>query len=121
MLKGQKLPDLWCIYAHAGIIVLAGGDTAASIMGRWYGHTKWRELSNKTQEGSSWFIITSGCMYYLVISVLTPDIMSLFLAVVFALIPTAVLEGYTYQNDNLIVSVFFYCCMIFFFEFFKNL
>jgi len=121
MLKGETLPELWCIYAHAGIIVMAFGDTASCIMGNWYGHTKWRDLSAKTQEGSSYFIIASSFAYYLVISTLHPHAMYIFLSVIFALIPTALLEGHTYQCDNLIVSVFFYSILIFFFEFFKNL
>lgn len=121
MLNGAALPSYWCIYAHAGIVVMGLGDTFACIIGTIYGHTKWRPaVSNKTQEGSSWFIITSSVAYYLIINVTAPNHMILFLCVVFALIPTAMLEGNTCQNDNLIVSVFFYSILIFFFEFFKD-
>ena len=96
LLNGEKLPSYWCIYAHSGIVVMGLGDTFASIMGTIYGRTKWRpSLTEKTQEGSSWFIITSGIAFYLILNITAPGTMMLFLCVVFALIPTAVLEGST--------------------------
>lgn len=48
LLSGGVFPNEWVIWSLAGVIVLGVGDSAAAILGKWYGRTKWRELSSKT-------------------------------------------------------------------------
>lgn len=67
LLSGGVFPNEWVIWSLAGVIVLGVGDSAAAILGKWYGRTKWRELSSKTQEGSSYFVIATSVVYYICI------------------------------------------------------
>ena len=63
LIGGGVFPDNWVVWSLAGIIFLGLGDSAAAIFGKNFGSTKWRDLSNKTKEGSTYCILFSGFTY----------------------------------------------------------
>ena len=114
LLGGGVFTPEWTLWSLSGIVFLGVGDSCAAIMGKWYGKTKWRQLSKKTQEGSTYCIIGTGVIYYALCEIVDPKSKYLFLCFIFAAIPTAVIEGNTFQYDNLVCSVFFFAMVIFF-------
>ena len=73
LLSGGIFPSEWVIWSLSGVIVLGVGDSAAAILGKWHGTTRWRELSAKTQEGSSYLVVATAATYYFCISVIDPN------------------------------------------------
>jgi len=86
----------WCILAHAGIVFLGIGDSAAAVMGSQFGKRKWRNLSGKTQEGSMWLVISVCVVYLLIVLVIDSNQMMIYACIVFAAIPAAIAEGTTH-------------------------
>ena len=66
---GTVMNSDWVIWCLSGPIFLGIGDSAAAILGKLYGKTKWRETSNKTREGSSYLIYSVGAIYFISIQV----------------------------------------------------
>lgn len=64
LLSGSVFPSEWVLYSLAGVVFLGIGDSCAAIFGRKFGKTKWRELSNKTQEGSTYCVIGILIAYF---------------------------------------------------------
>jgi len=120
LLSGGIFPSEWVIWSLSGVIVLGVGDSAAAILGKWHGTTRWRELSAKTQEGSSYLVVATAATYYFCISVIDPNGNYLFLCYIMAAIAAAVVEGRTYQYDNLVLSMFFFSVVIFFVTIFAD-
>jgi dolichol kinase len=85
----------WCILAHAGIVFLGIGDSAAAVMGSQYGKRKWRAGSGKTQEGSMWLVISVCVVYLLIVLIIDHDQIMIYACIVFATIPAAIAEGTT--------------------------
>uniref|UniRef100_A0A7S3FVZ0 dolichol kinase n=1 Tax=Strombidium rassoulzadegani TaxID=1082188 RepID=A0A7S3FVZ0_9SPIT len=112
--NGSVFTPRWVLWTLSGVVFLGIGDSSAALMGKWYGRTRWRENSNKTQEGSSYCVISISVVYWFLCNIVDLRSTYLFLCYVFAAIPTAVLEGCTLQYDNLICSMFFFSCVIFF-------
>ncbi|XP_065369637.1 dolichol kinase [Calliphora vicina] len=92
----------------SGILTVGFGDTAASVIGSKFGHTKWRN-SSRTFEGSLAYIV----------AILTPvvllcllDLMALTsvqsLILILATIITCLVEARTDQVDNLVLPLVFY-------------
>ena len=111
---GTVYTSEWTLWSCSGIVFLGIGDTCAAVFGKMFGKTRWRELSKKTQEGSTYCILGSTAMYFILCNIVDDKQISLFLCYVFAAIPTAVLEGCTLQYDNLSCSMFYFACVIFF-------
>ena len=95
LFDGHILPAEWALWSCSGIVFLGIGDSAAAILGTRYGKTKWRALSGKTQEGSSFCVFSTCAAYYVLVQVIDPKANQLFLCFVFAAIPAAVVEGCT--------------------------
>ena len=95
LLDGSVFPANWALWSTAGVIFLGIGDTFAALGGRHYGRTLWREDSKKTQEGSSYMVITMSAAYYSLCKFVDPRQMYLFLFYLIASIPSAMIEGYT--------------------------
>lgn len=95
LFDGHVLPSEWALWSCSGIVFLGIGDSAAAVMGTWYGSTKWRALSGKTQEGSTYCVLSTLAAYYILIQIIDTNTNHLFLCFLFAAIPTAVLEGCT--------------------------
>lgn len=114
VLSGGVFPSEWVQWSTSGVMFLGIGDSAAAILGKRYGFTQWRSISKKTMQGSSFCVWALGGSYYLLNNAIDPYLNYLFLCVVFAAIPTAILEGYTLQYDNLVCSMFFMVAMVFF-------
>lgn len=73
LIGGGIFPTEWAIWSLAGVIFLGIGDTLAAVGGKAYGRTKWREMSSKTQEGSSYCIIGIGLVYYMIGHTVDPN------------------------------------------------
>ena len=95
LLDGSIFPANWALWSSAGVIFLGIGDTFAALGGHSYGRTLWRQESKKTQEGSSYMIITMGAAYFSMCKFVDERQMYLFLFYIIASIPSAVIEGYT--------------------------
>lgn len=106
------MTSTWTLYSISGVIFLGVGDSMAAIGGKAYGKTKWREYSNKTTHGTSYLIFSTCIVYYFACSLIDEYHITLFLCYVFAGIPAGVLEGCTYQYDNLICSVAYYTFVV---------
>mmetsp|Transcript_32143 Transcript_32143/g.49156 ORF Transcript_32143/g.49156 Transcript_32143/m.49156 type:complete len:133 (-) Transcript_32143:53-451(-) len=119
LLNGSVFPLEWVLYSLAGVVFLGIGDSFAAIGGKKYGKNQWRELSKKTQEGSSYCVITVSVAYYVLCKLIDEKAVHLFLCFLFAAIPAAVVEGCTLQYDNLICSMFFFCSVVFFHSMFN--
>ena len=102
----------WTLHSLAGVIFLGVGDSMAAIGGKAFGQSRWRELSGKTTHGTSYLIISTCIAYYLICSVIDDYHVTLFLCYILAGIPAGILEGCTYQFDNLICSMFYFACII---------
>lgn len=113
LFDGGVIAPEWTLWSCAGIVFLGIGDSAAAILGKQYGKTKWRQLSSKTQEGSSYLVISSTAAYFALMQLIDPSQLPYFLCFLFAAIPSAVLEGCTMQYDNLVCSMFYFTCVIF--------
>jgi dolichol kinase len=111
---GSIIPPDWTLWSLSGIIFLGIGDTAASIGGKHYGQTKWREISKKTQEGSNFCVLGCFLTFYPLCLIVAPQEGYRYLCFLFAAIPSAVVEGCTMQYDNLLCSMFFFTCVVFF-------
>lgn len=118
---GGVMTTTWTIYSLSGVVFLGVGDSAAAIGGRAYGQTKWRELSNKTTHGTSYLIISTCIVYYFVCALVDDYHITLFLCYVFAGIPAGVLEGCTFQYDNLICSMAYFAFVVMFVALFDGL
>ena len=70
---GSILTTDWCILAHAGIVFLGIGDSAAAVFGSQYGKTKWRERSGKTKEGSMYLTFSVIAVYLLIVLIVDPS------------------------------------------------
>jgi len=95
LMGGGVMTTEWVSWSCAGIVFLGIGDTAAAVFGKQYGINRWREISNKTKEGSSFCILGVGVIYYFLNIIIDNKINNLFLCFIFAAIPSAVLEGCT--------------------------
>jgi len=60
------------IFGVSGLIVLGIGDSVACILGKEYGHSRWSEYSNKSQEGTMFLVVFSLTSYYAIITLLYP-------------------------------------------------
>ena len=65
LIDGGVFPSNWALYSLSGAIFLGIGDSAAAICGKWWGSRKWRENSNKTQEGSTYCIYATLIVYFI--------------------------------------------------------
>jgi len=114
LIGGGQLPTTWTLYSLSGVVFLGVGDSLASLMGRAYGKNKWRALSNKTQEGSSFCIFGTCAAYYVLSCFIDQYHLNLFLCYVFAAIPSAVIEGCTMQHDNLSCAMAYFAFVMMF-------
>ena len=85
--------------AYSGVILLGIGDSAASIIGIRYGTIKWPN-TNKTVEGTLAFIVSVLFCYWVVCG-------SVHIPVVLATVLTGLLEGFSTENDNLFIPIYF--------------
>jgi dolichol kinase len=67
LLSGSVFTPEWALWSLSSLVFLGVGDTMAAVLGKMYGRTRWRETSSKTQEGSSYCIISVGLVYYVII------------------------------------------------------
>merc|ERR1712137_1333679 len=97
----SKLPIFYSIAPHAGVLVLGAADSMASIVGIYFGKTKWKG-TKKTLEGTVGATLTLfACVFFLIylydIRVSVLQYAQVFMACTF----TCLLEALTEQNDNL--------------------
>lgn len=86
----------------SGVLVLGVGDAMASIVGKKIGKRKWTNLSNKSIEGTIGFAISMIIVRLFESQQLIPILL------------TSLMEGFSLQNDNLIIGFMFYSiCIIF--------
>ncbi|MBW0478914.1 hypothetical protein O181_018629 [Austropuccinia psidii MF-1] len=87
-----------------GVLVLGVGDSIASIVGKKYGRMKYNQ-SNKTVEGSIGFVISVISVAILLRMAGLVDKFSI-LKYSAGMFLTGLLEAYTNQNDNLVLSLY---------------
>lgn len=86
----------------SGVLVLGVGDAMASIVGKKIGKRKWTNLSNKSIEGTIGFAISMMIVRLFESQQVVPILL------------TSLMEGFSLQNDNLIIGFMFYSiCIIF--------
>ncbi|KAJ3394331.1 hypothetical protein HDU92_007023 [Lobulomyces angularis] len=89
-----------------GIITLGVGDSMASVFGQKFGRYKWPN-SNKTIEGSVAFVLSVFFIYTIILIKAVPDFNYLEVVKIFVIsVITALLEGISNQNDNVILPLF---------------
>ena len=64
LLSGSIFTNEWTLWSLSGVVFLGIGDSFAAILGKLYGTTKWRQMGSKTQEGSSYLIISIAITYW---------------------------------------------------------
>ena len=114
LLDGSIFPANWALWSCTGVVFLGIGDTFAALGGFHFGRTRWRDESSKTQEGSSYMVITMTAAYCSLCYFVDERQMYLFIFYLIANIPSALIEGYTLQCDNVIGSMAHYALIVFF-------
>lgn len=118
---GGVMTTTWTLYSLAGVVFLGVGDTVAAIGGRAFGQHKWRQLSNKTTHGTSYCVISTTAMYYILCSVIDQYHLNLFLCYLLAAIAASVIEGCTLQFDNLVCAMAYFALVVMMVALFDNL
>ena len=95
LLDGSVFPAQWALWSCSGLVFCGIGDAIAAIGGKMYGRTLWRSDSKKTQEGSSYMVITMSITYYILCDIIDPRSGMYLLFFILAAIASAILEGMT--------------------------
>jgi dolichol kinase len=73
LLSGSVFPSDWTIWSLAGVVFLGIGDSAAAILGKKFGKSRWREMGAKTQEGSSYLVVSVSATYWVLCNIIEPN------------------------------------------------
>ncbi|KAI8913633.1 hypothetical protein EDD86DRAFT_172999, partial [Gorgonomyces haynaldii] len=113
LLTGCALPvwlssDPIVLQRLCGILSIGVGDALASTVGKAIGRTKWKDR-RKSVEGTCAFVFGVGLSFILLESYLGVNTMHS--GVWISIILTALLEAFSDQNDNIVIPLYFFCCL----------
>lgn len=113
LVDGGFVPDEFCVVSLSGVVFLGIGDSVAALYGKAFGHSRWSRYGKKTTEGS-WACIFAACAAFFVLlyAYENPYFRELFMAVAIASFVTGILEGITFQFDNLICPPIYFVAIL---------
>ena len=122
LVDGGFITNELCIVGLSGVLFLGVGDTTAALYGSTYGRATWSKKSNKTTQGT-WACIIAVCItYYLLLCMHeNPFFKGFFMVIAFATFLTSIIEGTTYQFDNLVCPIAFVVIMMHLFDMFFSI
>ena len=83
-------------FAYSGVAFLGAADTAAAIIGKELAQHYWRlNAHNKSQEGTTYAIMVTCCVYYAFCLRVHQYMCSMFAIIFFATMIACILEGWT--------------------------